>query len=270
MPVFCLLPKTKKSPQFKKLANDYYVHEQELEGAILLWGKKSSDPINKANILDDKNLLDFLDDYFKNYYVEYEDERLYNKLKGIYDRHFAKKGYIISNTIEKAEKNYDVLVGYFGEEHVGFYKSPNGNYVFRVAEPTLVAKSKPKSADSKKQTPRTTTTQDTTETEKKNVGPEKIRYILGGDKQEYTVQKAGYTYHIYDEEGKEAFKNSAVDRQRLIGLYEVAKGNAVLLDVKNRKYLVYKNGDVISYASGFEMDAEMLGNEYNEIIECEF
>ena len=84
----------------------------------------------------------------------------------------------------------------------------------------------------------------------------------GKQRQTYTI----VGNKIYNKEGKEVFKTDSVDRNKIFANLAVQQGRAVVVEYKDRKYVVNNRNQIISVATGKIMQwGEENGNRKNII-----
>lgn len=140
----------------------------------------------------------------------------------------------LAERIEQANKNYQKLVEHFGKENVLFANSNDDKFILRVKKPTLISKSST-----------SPTTQTNASQPKTNNGPTTVEYTpVGKQRQVYTIQNINGNYHIYNKEGKEVFKTNSKDRTKILTNLAIQEGRATVVQHKNAKYVVNKNGEM--------------------------
>ena len=79
----------------------------------------------------------------------------------------------------------------------------------------------------------------------------------GKVRQTYTIETdtEGAT-RIYNKQGKEVFKDNSKDRRKILANHAITKGDAVVVTERDTKYVVFKDGTIISSLTGNETYAD--------------
>lgn len=87
---------------------------------------------------------------------------------------------------------------------------------------------------------------------------------IGKSRQTYTIRGN----KIFNKEGKEVFKTDSVDRNRIFANLAVQQGRAVVVNYKNKKYVVNNRNQIISVTTGKIMQWDEKNGDRNAIIKA--
>lgn len=87
---------------------------------------------------------------------------------------------------------------------------------------------------------------------------------IGKSRQTYTIRGN----KIFNKEGKEVFKTDSVDRNRIFANLAVQQGRAVVVEYKNRRYVVNNRNQIISVTTGKMMQWDEKNGDRNAIIKA--
>ena len=87
---------------------------------------------------------------------------------------------------------------------------------------------------------------------------------IGKSRQTYTIRGN----KIFNKEGKEVFKTDSVDRNRIFANLAVQQGRAVVVNYKNKKYVVNNRNQIISVTTGKMMQWDEKNGDRNAIIKA--
>lgn len=87
---------------------------------------------------------------------------------------------------------------------------------------------------------------------------------IGKSRQTYTIRGN----KIFNKKGKEVFKTDSVDRNRIFANLAVQQGRAVVVNYKNKKYVVNNRNQIISVTTGKIMQWDEKNGDRNAIIKA--
>ena len=183
---------------FKELISKYGASSGTVENTIKIYMDKNNLETYDPNSPD---FINHMDSYFQlksnNFYPSKGE---YNRVHALWEKINPKQDIA---DIKTATKEYNTLVGIFGEDNVTIFETSSGGFRVRVAEPIFNSGN-----SSENETTRETTVEYTP------IGKSRQTYTIRGNK-------------IFNKEGKEVFKTDSVDRNRIFANLAVQQGRAV-------------------------------------------
>lgn len=224
---------------FKELISKYGASSGTVENAIKIYMDKNNLETYDPNSPD---FINHMDSYFQlksnNFYPSKGE---YNRVHALWEKINPKQDIA---DIKTATKEYNTLVGIFGEDNVTIFETSSGRFRVRVAEPIFNSGN-----SSENETTRETTVEYTP------IGKSRQTYTIRGNK-------------IFNKEGKEVFKTDSVDRNRIFANLAVQQGRAVVVEYKNRRYVVNNRNQIISVTTGKMMQWDEKNGDRNAIIKA--
>lgn len=226
---------------FKELISKYGASSGTVENAIKIYMDKNNLETYDPNSPD---FINHIDSYFQlksnNFYPSKGE---YNRVHALWEKINPKQDIA---DIKTATKEYDTLVGIFGEDNVTIFETSSGRFRVRAAEPMF--------GDG------ITSVDDF----KINVEATVEYTPIGKSRQTYTIRGN----KIFNKEGKEVFKTDSVDRNRIFANLAVQQGRAVVVSYKNKKYVINNRNQIISITTGKIMQWDEKNGDRNAIIKA--
>ena len=224
---------------FKELISKYGASSGTVENAIKIYMDKNNLETYDPNSPD---FINHMDSYFQlksnNFYPSKGE---YNRVHALWEKINPKQDIA---DIKTATKEYNTLVGIFGEDNVTIFETSSGGFRVRIAEPIFNSGN-----SSENETTRETTVEYTP------IGKSRQTYTIRGNK-------------IFNKEGKEVFKTDSVDRNRIFANLAVQQGRAVVVEHKNSRYVVNNRNQIISVTTGKMMQWDEKNEDRNAIIKA--
>lgn len=224
---------------FKELISKYGASSGTVENAIKIYMDKNNLETYDPNSPD---FINHMDSYFQlksnNFYPSKGE---YNRVHALWEKINPKQDIA---DIKTATKEYNTLVGIFGEDNVIIFETSSGRFRVRAAEPIFNSGN-----SSENETTRETTVEYTP------IGKSRQTYTIRGNK-------------IFNKEGKEVFKTDSVDRNRIFANLAVQQGRAVVVEHKNSRYVVNNRNQIISVTTGKMMQWDEKNGDRNAIIKA--
>lgn len=221
---------------FKELISKYGASSGTVENAIKIYMDKNNLETYDPNSPD---FINHMDSYFQlksnNFYPSKGE---YNRVHALWEKINPKQDIA---DIKTATKEYNTLVGIFGEDNVTIFETSSGGFKVRAAEPMFG--------------------DDITSD---NVNATVEYTPIGKSRQTYTIRGN----KIFNKEGKEVFKTDSVDRNRIFANLAVQQGRAVVVSYKNKKYVVNNRNQIISVTTGKIMQWDEKNGDRNAIIKA--
>lgn len=221
---------------FKELISKYGASSGTVENAIKIYMDKNNLETYDPNSPD---FINHMDSYFQlesnNFYSSKGE---YNRIHALWEKINPKQDIA---DIKTATKEYNTLVGIFGEDNVTIFETSSGRFRVRTAEPMF---GDGITSDNVKFT-----------VEYTPIGKSRQTYTIRGNK-------------IFNKEGKEVFKTDSVDRNRIFANLAVQQGRAVVVNYKNKKYVVNNRNQIISVTTGKIMQWDEKNGDRNAIIKA--
>ena len=227
---------------FKELISKYGASSGTVENAIKIYMDKNNLETYDPNSPD---FINHMDSYFQlksnNFYPSKGE---YNRVHALWEKINPKQDIA---DIETATKEYNTLVGIFGEDNVTIFETSSGRFRVRAAEPMFGDGITSDIDDFKINVEATV--------EYTPIGKSRQTYTIRGNK-------------IFNKEGKEVFKTDSVDRNRIFANLAVQQGRAVVVSYKNKKYVVNNRNQIISVTTGKIMQWDEKNGDRNAIIKA--